>query len=47
VIVPGDCVASNRVPENRYALEQMSKVLKADIRESHELDLEAAMRRRS
>jgi hypothetical protein len=34
-------------PEDRHAPEQMSKVLKADIRESLEVDLEAASRRRS
>jgi nicotinamidase-related amidase len=39
VIVPADCIASNTADENRHALEQMSKVLKADITESRELDL--------
>ena len=34
--VPSDCVASNTEEENRYALEQMQKVLKADIRPSTE-----------
>jgi nicotinamidase-related amidase len=43
LFVPGDCVASNSETENRYALEQMAKVLKADTRESTELDLEAAL----
>ncbi len=32
--VPADCVASNTEEENRYALNQMQKVLKADIRPS-------------
>ena len=41
LVVPGDCVASNTAEENRYALEQMAKVLKADTRESIALDLEA------
>ena len=42
--VPSDCVASNTEDENRYALEQMRKVLKADIRPSTALDLEAIKR---
>ena len=37
--VPRDCVASNTVEENRLALEQMEKVLKAEVRASDELDL--------
>ena len=41
LVVPADCVASNTEEENRHALEQMSKVLKADIRPSTELDLRA------
>jgi hypothetical protein len=41
LVVPGDCVASNTEEENRYALGQMHKVLKADIRPSTELDFEA------
>lgn len=44
LFVPGDCVASNTETENRYALEQMSRVLKADTGESTELDLEAILR---
>lgn len=44
LFVPGDCVASNTVEENRNALEQMAKVLKADTRESSTLDLEALLR---
>lgn len=39
--VPCDCVASNTDEENRYALEQIRKVLKADIRPSTELSFEA------
>jgi nicotinamidase-related amidase len=35
--VPQDCVASNTEEENRNALAQMQKVLKADIRPSAEL----------
>lgn len=40
LFVPSDCVASNTEQENRYALEQMQKVLKADIRPSSEISLE-------
>jgi len=47
LIVPGDCVASNTEQVNRGALEEMAKVLKADIRESTELDLVGGRRRRS
>jgi nicotinamidase-related amidase len=38
--VPSDCVASNTDEENHHALEQMRKVLKADIRPSAELRLD-------
>ena len=41
LIVPSDCVASNTEEENRNALVQMRKILKADIRPATELDLEA------
>ena len=44
VVVPADCVASNTAEENRHALEQMRKVLKADITESALLDLDAIRR---
>ncbi|HEX8090866.1 MAG TPA: isochorismatase family cysteine hydrolase [Blastocatellia bacterium] len=40
LIVPGDCVASNDPQQNRAALQQMKRVLKADISPSTELDLE-------
>src|SRR5204863_2009804 len=40
LVVPSDCVASNTEEENRNALEQMRKILKADIRPWTELDLE-------
>src|SRR6185437_11412781 len=46
LVVPADCVASNTEEENRHALEQMRKVLKADIRPSDELRLEELGRRR-
>ena len=39
LIIPADCVASNDPEENRAALEQMRKVLKADITPSTELNL--------
>jgi nicotinamidase-related amidase len=39
LIVPSDCTASNTNAENRHALEQMAKVLKADTRPSREIDL--------
>ncbi|MDB5351851.1 MAG: isochorismatase hydrolase [Planctomycetota bacterium] len=41
LIVPSDCVASNTEEENRHALDQMRKVLKADTRPSTELDLDS------
>ena len=43
--VPSDCVASNTDEENRYALDQMRKVLKADIRPSTELSFQALARK--
>jgi len=39
LVVPADCVASNTEQENRTALDEMAKVLKADTRGSTELDL--------
>ena len=44
LVVPADCVANIDPEDNRHALEQMQRVLKADTRPSGELDL-AAMRR--
>ncbi|HEU5163868.1 MAG TPA: isochorismatase family cysteine hydrolase [Thermoanaerobaculia bacterium] len=41
VIVPSDCVVSNTESENRHALDQIQKILKADITPSTELDLES------
>jgi len=46
LIVPGDCVASESDEENRNALQQIAKVLKADTRPSTEIDLEALKARR-
>jgi nicotinamidase-related amidase len=40
LVVPSDCVASNTDDENRNALDQMGKVLKADITPAARLDLE-------
>jgi nicotinamidase-related amidase len=40
LVVPADCIASNTEQENRAALEEMAKVLKADTRNAAELDLE-------
>ena len=39
LFVPSDCVVSETEAENKYALEQMAKVLKADTRPAMELDL--------
>jgi len=44
LFVPADCVASNSDEENRHALEQMRKVLKADITPSEVLDLDEIVR---
>ncbi len=44
LVVPEDCVASNTEEDNRYALEQMRKVLKADTRPSHALDFASLKR---
>jgi nicotinamidase-related amidase len=43
VFVPADCVVSNTVEENQHALDQMQKVLKANITESAALDLDALL----
>ena len=41
---PSDCVASNTEEETRYTLDQMRKVLKADVRPSAELSFQALAR---
>lgn len=41
LMVPSDCVASNSEAENRHALDQIRKVLKADTRPSAEISFEA------
>jgi nicotinamidase-related amidase len=40
LVVPSDCVASNDEERNRFALDHMRTVLKADTRPSDQLDLE-------
>lgn len=42
--VPRDCCVSNSTEENRHALEQMEKVLKADISTSSKLNMAALAR---
>ena len=37
LVVPADCIVSNTVEENEYALKQMRTILKADVRPSTEL----------
>ena len=44
LVVPRDAVASNTEAENRYALEQMRDVLKADTRLTDEIDFEELKR---
>jgi nicotinamidase-related amidase len=46
LVIPADCVASADPAENRHALEQMRRVLKADTRPSTELDLQALKQHR-
>lgn len=41
LFVPSDCVASNTAEETEYSLLQMKNILKADVRDSAEIDLEA------
>jgi nicotinamidase-related amidase len=44
IVIPADCVVSESPEENEYALKQMEKVLKADIRPATELDIEELKR---
>jgi nicotinamidase-related amidase len=37
LVVPSDCIASNTAQDNQAALEQMRKILKAEIKPSREL----------
>ncbi len=41
VVVPADCVASERAADNAHALAQIARLLKADVSPSNELDLGA------
>jgi nicotinamidase-related amidase len=41
LVIPSDCVASLDQADNQRALKFMERVLKADIRESKEIDLQA------
>ena len=41
LLVPADCVASNTKQRNEYALEQIESILKADVRPSTELSIDA------
>lgn len=47
LIIPADCVVSETLEENEYALKQMAKVLKADTRSSDKLSLEELKESRS
>jgi len=40
VYVPSDCVASNTEEETAYSLRQMKNILKADTRESNQIDFD-------
>jgi nicotinamidase-related amidase len=44
LVVPCDCVASEEAGENEYALRQMQRFLKADVRPSREIVLEELLR---
>jgi nicotinamidase-related amidase len=44
LIVPSDCCVSNTPAENAHALEQIARVLKADVTPSADLDLGALVR---
>jgi nicotinamidase-related amidase len=47
LVIPSDCIASESVKDNRYALDQMAKVLQADTRPSTEIDLKGWRDRRT
>jgi nicotinamidase-related amidase len=44
LVIPSDCVASADADENRHALEQMQRVLKADTRPSNEINFDELKR---
>ena len=41
LVVPSDCTASNTDEENNYALDQMKRIMKADVRPSDQWTLES------
>ena len=41
VLVPADCTASERGADNTHALDQMARLLKADVSPCDQIDLEA------
>ena len=45
LLVPSDCVAANTEEQNRYALEQIRTILKADVRPSNEIDFPTPSKR--
>jgi hypothetical protein len=45
VVVPGDCVASEREPDHDHALHQMARLLKAEIVASDNLNFERIQHR--
>lgn len=45
IVVPADCIVSNTVEENDYALRQIEGVLKGDVTPSDRLDLDQLLRR--
>jgi nicotinamidase-related amidase len=45
LVVPADCVASERVSGNRWALDHMARFLRTDIRPSARVDFAALKRR--
>src|SRR5438132_11264985 len=44
LLVPADCCVSNTTQENRHALEQIGRVLKADLTPSNRIDLGALLK---
>jgi nicotinamidase-related amidase len=45
LLVPADCVASNTEEDRDYSLRQMKAILKADIRQTTDIDFQALKRR--
>ena len=43
LIVPSDCTASNTTEENKYALNQMKQIMKADVRPSDQWSFESLL----